>query len=65
MNFTKRRWRNITITMATAITLAVLHQAVETSLYQATFLSGWLLFIYAFDTNFPAGPFEAMMNGLL
>ncbi len=28
-------------------------------------LSGWLLFIYAFDTNFPAGPFEAMMNGLL
>lgn len=28
-------------------------------------LGGWLLFIYAFDTNFPAGPFETMMNGLL
>ncbi len=28
-------------------------------------LSGWLLFIYAFDTSFPAGPFEVMMKGLL
>jgi len=28
-------------------------------------LSGWLLFIYTFDTNFPAGPFEIMMQGLL
>ena len=28
-------------------------------------LSGWLLFIFAFDTNFPAGPFENMMNWLL
>ena len=28
-------------------------------------LGGWLLFIYAFDTSFPSGPFENMMKGLL
>ncbi len=28
-------------------------------------LSGWALFIWAFDTRFPAGPFETMMQGLL
>ena len=28
-------------------------------------LAGWALFIWAFDTRFPAGPFETMMNGLL
>jgi signal transduction histidine kinase len=28
-------------------------------------LGGWLLFIYAFDTSFPAGPFEKMMQELL
>ena len=45
MNFAMRRWRNITITMTTAVALAVLHQAVDSALYQATFLSGWLLFV--------------------
>jgi len=28
-------------------------------------LSGWLLFIYAFDTRFPAGPFENLMAAVL
>ncbi len=28
-------------------------------------LSGWALFIWAFETRFPAGPFETMMQGLL
>jgi hypothetical protein len=28
-------------------------------------LGGWALFIYAFNTRFPAGPFETMMKGLL
>jgi hypothetical protein len=28
-------------------------------------LSGWLLFIYAFDTRFPFGPFENLMKGVL
>jgi len=45
MNFAKRRWRNITITITTAIALAVLYQAVDSALYQATFLTGWLLFV--------------------
>ena len=44
MNFAIRRWRNITITMGAAIALAVLTQAVDSALYQATFLTGWLLF---------------------
>ncbi len=28
-------------------------------------LTGWALFIWAFDTRFPAGPFETLMKGLL
>ena len=28
-------------------------------------LGGWALFIYAFDTRFPRGPFEHMMRALL
>jgi hypothetical protein len=28
-------------------------------------LAGWALFIWAFNTRFPAGPFETMMKGLL
>ena len=28
-------------------------------------LAGWALFIWAFNTRFPAGPFEIMMKGLL
>lgn len=28
-------------------------------------LAGWALFIWAFDTRFPAGPFENLMKGLL
>jgi len=28
-------------------------------------LSGWALFIWAFETRFPAGPFEIMMKGLI
>lgn len=28
-------------------------------------LSGWALFIWAFETRFPAGPFEKLMEGLL
>ncbi len=28
-------------------------------------LGGWALFIWAFNTRFPAGPFENMMKGLL
>ena len=28
-------------------------------------LAGWGLFIWAFETRFPAGPFETMMKGLL
>lgn len=28
-------------------------------------LAGWALFIWAFNTRFPAGPFENMMKGLL
>jgi hypothetical protein len=28
-------------------------------------LGGWALFIWAFDTRFPAGPFELMMQSVL
>jgi hypothetical protein len=28
-------------------------------------LAGYLLFILAFDTRFPRGPFEELMRGLL
>lgn len=28
-------------------------------------IAGWALFIWAFETRFPAGPFEAMMKGLI
>jgi hypothetical protein len=28
-------------------------------------LAGWALFIWAFETRFPAGPFETMMKGLI
>jgi hypothetical protein len=37
------------------------------SLSLAAILSvgGYLLFIVAFDTNFPEGPFETLMNGIL
>ena len=28
-------------------------------------LAGWALFLWAFNTRFPAGPFENMMKGLL
>ena len=28
-------------------------------------LAGWALFIWAFETRFPAGPFEKLMSGLL
>jgi hypothetical protein len=37
------------------------------SLTLAAILSvgGYLLFIVAFDTNFPEGPFETLMNGIL
>ena len=44
MNFAIRRWRNISITMITAIALIVLNRAVDSALYQVAFLSGWLLF---------------------
>ncbi len=27
-------------------------------------IGGWLLFIFAFETRFPAGPFERLMKGL-
>ncbi len=27
-------------------------------------IGGWLLFIFAFETRFPAGPFEQLMKGL-
>jgi hypothetical protein len=40
---------------------------VKLSLSLATILSvgGYLLFIVAFDTNFPEGPFEVLMKGIL
>ncbi len=28
-------------------------------------IGGYLLFVVAFDTNFPEGPFEVLMNGIL
>jgi len=28
-------------------------------------ISGWALFIFAFETRFPAGPFENLMKGIL
>ena len=28
-------------------------------------IAGWALFIWAFETRFPAGPFEIMMKGLI
>lgn len=28
-------------------------------------LAGWALFIWAFETRFPAGPFETLMKGLI
>ena len=40
---------------------------VKLSLSLAAVLSigGYLLFVVAFDTNFPEGPFETLMNGIL
>jgi hypothetical protein len=35
------------------------------SLVAVLSLAGWALFIWAFNTRFPAGPFENMMKGLI
>lgn len=35
------------------------------SLSAALAVAGWALFIWAFETRFPAGPFETMMKGLI
>jgi hypothetical protein len=38
---------------------------VTVGLAAAIALAGYLLFILAFDTRFPRGPFEELMRGLL
>lgn len=51
------------------LAMLLLHRGrrAKLSLVLSTTLSigGYLLFIVAFDTSFPAGPFENMMNGIL
>ncbi len=41
------------------------NKVLAVSLSTVLALSGWALFIWAFETRFPAGPFENLMQGLL
>ncbi len=64
------QWAGFTITTFVFILLAmlVLNEGRNKGLIfilSAVFsIGGWLLFIVAFETRFPAGPFEQLMKGL-
>ena len=59
----------ITTFLFLLLTMLLLNRGrrVKLSVSLAVILSvgGYLLFVVAFDTNFPEGPFETLMNGIL
>ena len=63
-------WLGFTITTFLFLSLAMLvlsdftKKRLVLSLSATLSLGGYLLFIVAFKTRFPAGPFENLMNGL-
>jgi hypothetical protein len=64
------RWGGFTLTTFVFLFLAMLllnegrRKGLILILSSVFSLGGWLLFIVAFDTRFPAGPFERLMKGL-
>jgi hypothetical protein len=64
------QWAGFTITTFVFLFLAMLllnegrNKRLILILSVAFSIGGWLLFIVAFETRFPAGPFETLMKGL-
>ena len=65
------RWGGFTLTTFVFLALAMTllnegrRKGFIVALSAVLALSGWLLFIVAFETRFPAGPFETLMKGLI
>lgn len=65
------QWGGFTLTtfLFLALSMLVLNQGRNKRLIVATSAAmafgGWALFIYAFDTRFPRGPFESLMKLIL
>ncbi len=63
-------WAGFTLTTFVFLALAMLllnegrRKGLILILSAAFAIGGWLLFIFAFETRFPAGPFEQFMKGL-
>lgn len=63
-------WGGFTLTTFVFLALAMLflnegrRKGLILTLSAAFAIGGWLLFIVAFETRFPAGPFEQFMKGL-
>ncbi len=64
------RWGGFTLTTFVFLALAMLllnegrRKGLILILSAMFAIGGWLLFIFAFETRFPAGPFEQFMKGL-
>ncbi len=64
------RWGGFTITTFVFLALAMMclnegrRKGLILILSAVFAIGGWLLFIFAFETRFPAGPFEQLMKGL-
>ncbi len=64
------RWGGFTLTTFVFLALAMMclnegrRKGLILILSAAFAIGGWLLFIFAFETRFPAGPFEQFMKGL-
>ena len=64
------RWGGFTLTTFVFLALAMLllnegrRKGLILILSAVFAIGGWLLFIFAFETRFPAGPFEQFMKGL-
>ena len=65
------QYLGFTITVFLFLTFAMLllsngeKKGLIVSLSATLAIAGWALFIWAFETRFPAGPFETMMKGLI
>lgn len=64
------RWGGFTLTTFVFLALAMMclnegrRKGLILILSAVFAIGGWLLFIFAFETRFPAGPFEQFMKGL-
>lgn len=64
------RWGGFTLTTFVFLALAILllnegrRKGLILILSAVFAIGGWLLFIFAFETRFPVGPFEQFMKGL-